>query len=100
MESVSRLAPRGSPFRPDQLGDALAVDILALRLPFWSIDIASAGTVHTLAIEAESSRTSSTSILAIAPDCTALSTTTIIDPLATTPLTAVPPAERQEGYGG
>jgi hypothetical protein len=47
---------------------------------FWAIAASSDGTTYALAIEPESSTTSSASIVAIAPDSTVLWTTTIIDP--------------------
>lgn len=47
---------------------------------FWSVVVGSDGTVHALAIEPEAGDAYSASILAIAPDSTVLSTTTIIDP--------------------
>ncbi len=47
---------------------------------FWSVVVGPDGTAYALAIEPESSRTSSASILAIAPDSTVRYTTTIIDP--------------------
>jgi len=54
-----------------------------LRRPgaeFWSVVVGSDGTVYALAIELESSNTSSATILAIAPDSTVLFRTTIVDP--------------------
>jgi hypothetical protein len=47
---------------------------------FWSVAVGSDGTVYALAVEPESSRTSSASILAIAPDSTVRYTTTLINP--------------------
>ncbi len=47
---------------------------------FWSVAVGTDGTVYALAVELESSRTSSASVLAIAPDSSVLYTTTIIDP--------------------
>ncbi len=47
---------------------------------FWAIVASSDGTTYALAIEPESSTTSSASIVAIAPDSTVLWSTTIIDP--------------------
>jgi hypothetical protein len=47
---------------------------------FWSVVVGSDGTAYVLAIEPESSRSSSASVLAIAPDSTVRYTTTIIDP--------------------
>ena len=47
---------------------------------FWSVVVGPDGTAYALAIEPESSRTSSASILAIAPDSTVRYTTTIINP--------------------
>jgi hypothetical protein len=47
---------------------------------FWSVVVGPDGTVYALAIEPESSRTSSASILAIAPDSTVRWTTTIVEP--------------------
>jgi len=47
---------------------------------FWAIVASSDGTTYALAIEPESSTTSSASIVAIAPDSKVLWTTTIIDP--------------------
>jgi hypothetical protein len=47
---------------------------------FWSVAVGSDGTTYALAIEPESSSTSSASILAIAPDSTVLYTTTIVEP--------------------
>jgi hypothetical protein len=47
---------------------------------FWSVVVGPDGTVYALAIEPESSRTSSASILAIAPDSTVRYTATIIEP--------------------
>lgn len=46
---------------------------------FWSVVVGSDGTVYALAIEPEPSDTSSATILAIAPDSTALYTTTIVE---------------------
>jgi len=54
-----------------------------LRQPgaeFWSVTVGSDGTAYVLAIEPESGDTYSAGILAIAPDGTVLSTTTIVDP--------------------
>jgi len=56
---------------------------LALKRPgaeFWSVVVGSEGTVFALAIEPETADTSSASLLAIAPDSTVLSVTTIIEP--------------------
>jgi len=47
---------------------------------FWSVVVGPDGTVYALAVEPESSRTSSASLLAIAPDSTVRYTTTIIEP--------------------
>jgi outer membrane protein assembly factor BamB len=47
---------------------------------FWKVVVGADGTVYALAIEPESSKTSSATILAIAPDSTVLWTTTIIEP--------------------
>lgn len=47
---------------------------------FWSVVVGSDGTVYALAIEPEAGDDSSASILAIAPDSTVLSITTIIEP--------------------
>lgn len=47
---------------------------------FWSVVVGPDGTVYALAIEPEAGKTSSASILAIAPDSTVGYTTTIIDP--------------------
>jgi hypothetical protein len=54
-----------------------------LRRPgseFWSVVVGSDGTVYALAIELESSDSSSATILAIAPDSTVLWTTTVVEP--------------------
>ena len=47
---------------------------------FWSVVVGSDGTVFSLAVEPEPGDTSSASILAIAPDSTVLSITTILEP--------------------
>lgn len=47
---------------------------------FWSVVVGSDGTAYALAIEPESSSTSSASVLAIAPDGTVLWTARIIEP--------------------
>jgi hypothetical protein len=47
---------------------------------FWSVVVGADGTAFVLAIEPESARTSSASILAIAPDSTVRYSTTIMDP--------------------
>jgi hypothetical protein len=47
---------------------------------FWTVVVGPDGTAYALAIEPESSRTSSASILAVAPDSTVRYSTTIIDP--------------------
>jgi hypothetical protein len=47
---------------------------------FWSVVVGSDGTAYALAIEPEAGDGSSASILAIAPDSTVLSITTIIEP--------------------
>lgn len=47
---------------------------------FWSVVAGSDGITYALAVELESSSTSSASIVAMAPDSTVLYTTTIIDP--------------------
>ena len=47
---------------------------------FWSVAVGSDGTAYALAIEAESTSTSSATVLAIAPDSTVLYRATIIDP--------------------
>lgn len=47
---------------------------------FWSVVVGSDRTVYALAVEPEAGDTSSASILAIAPDSTVRSTTTIIEP--------------------
>ena len=54
-----------------------------LRRPgaeFWSVIVGSNGTAYALAIELESSDSSSGTILAIAPDSTVLYATTVIEP--------------------
>ena len=47
---------------------------------FWPVVVGSDGTAYALAIEPESSSSSSATILAIAPDSTVLYTTTIVEP--------------------
>jgi hypothetical protein len=47
---------------------------------FWSVAVGADGTVYALAVEPESARTSSASLLAMAPDSTVLWATTIIEP--------------------
>jgi outer membrane protein assembly factor BamB len=47
---------------------------------FWSVVVGTDGTAYALAIEPESSRTSSASVLAIAPDSSVRYATTIMDP--------------------
>ena len=47
---------------------------------FWSVVVGADGTAFVLAIEPESARTSSASVLAIAPDSTVRYSTTIMDP--------------------
>jgi len=47
---------------------------------FWSVAVGSDGTVFALVIEPESSRTSSATILAIAPDSSVRYATTVIEP--------------------
>jgi len=73
----------GSLVAVDPVGRERAGWPVALRRPggeFWSGAVGADGTVYALAVELESSRTSSASVLAIAPDSTVLYTTTIIDP--------------------
>jgi hypothetical protein len=47
---------------------------------FWSVVVGSDGTAYALALEPETGETSSASLLAIAPDSTVLSITTIVEP--------------------
>ena len=47
---------------------------------FWSVVVGSDGTAYALALEPETSDSSSATILAVAPDSTVLYRTTIIDP--------------------
>jgi outer membrane protein assembly factor BamB len=47
---------------------------------FWSVVVGSDGTVYALAIELETSDSSSATILAIAPDSTVIWTTTVVEP--------------------
>ncbi len=67
----------------DPVGRELAGWPVGLRRPgseFWSVVVGADGTVYALAVELESSRTSSASVVAIARDSSVLYTTTIIDP--------------------
>ncbi len=56
------------------------VELKRAGAEFWSVAVGTDGTVYGLAIEPESSTSSSATMLAIAPDGTVLYTTTIIDP--------------------
>ncbi len=47
---------------------------------FWSVVVGSDGTVYALAIEPEAGKQSSATVLAIAPDSTVRSRTTIVEP--------------------
>ena len=96
--AIPALGPDGSVFLPIQArtaavgGSLVAVNPdgrvrrgwpVELKKPgaeFWSVAVGSDGTVYALAIEPESSRTSSASILAIAPDSTVRYSATIINP--------------------
>jgi hypothetical protein len=96
--AIPAVGPDGSVFLPIQArmatvgGSLVAVNPDARVRPgwpvelkragseFWSVVVGPEGTAFALAIEPESSRTSSASILAIAPDGTVRYTTTIINP--------------------
>ncbi len=56
------------------------VDLLRPGSEFWSVVVGPDGTVYALAIEPESSGSSSATILAIAPDSTVRYRTTIVEP--------------------
>jgi hypothetical protein len=56
------------------------VELKRAGAEFWSVVVGSDGTVYALAVEPEAGASSSASILAIAPDSTVLSTTTIVEP--------------------
>ncbi len=56
------------------------VELKRPRAESWSVVVGSDGTAFALAVEPESGGTSSASILAIAPDSTVLSITTILEP--------------------
>ncbi len=66
---------------PDgQVRPGWPVELTRPGAEFWSVIVGSDGTAYALAIEPETGDASSASILAIAPDSTVLSTTTIIEP--------------------
>lgn len=56
------------------------VELKRIGAEFWSVVVGSDGTVYALVIEPEADEGSSASILAIAPDSTVVSVTTIIEP--------------------
>jgi hypothetical protein len=56
------------------------VELVKPGAAFWSVAVAADGTVYALAVEPEAASTFSATILAIAPDSTILSRTTIIEP--------------------
>jgi hypothetical protein len=47
---------------------------------FWSVDVGADGTVYALAVEPETGRMTSATILAIAPDSTVRYRTTVVEP--------------------
>ena len=75
---------RGQPGRHRQrMAGSVPAGRWSLKRPgaeFWSVVVGSDGTVFALAVEPEPGDTSSASILAIAPDSTVLSITTILEP--------------------
>jgi hypothetical protein len=66
--------------RDGQVGPGWPVALKRRGAEFWSVVVGADGTVYALAIEPESGDGSSAGILAIAPDSTVLSVTTIIEP--------------------
>ena len=72
--SITAVAPDGEVRR------GWPVELKRSGAEFWSVVVGSDGTVYALAVEPEANDKSSASILAIAPDSTVLSITTIIEP--------------------
>lgn len=72
--SVTAVDPNG------RVRSGWPVELQRAGSEFWSIVVGSDGTVYALAIEPESGRTSSASVVAMAPDSTVLYTTTIVEP--------------------